>query len=114
MGIYLSKWFTAQNHQYRPDCPTLGHHIEVPDEEKKNNPFYLVHNWPIPMTWTRMMFQPNTWDSLVRQFGAAASKMGPVTFGTQRFTWYLQKLSKCCRIEGLGYCTPPYQPVNGS
>ena len=87
MGICLSKWFTEAHHRYRKECPTLDHHIQVPDAEMEKDPFYLVEIWPIPITWTRMMFQPNTWDSRVRQFGTAATKMGPISFGTERYTW---------------------------
>lgn len=90
MGIYLSKWFTKEHDGYRAEVPTLDYHIPVSDAQMERDSFYSIVHWPIPTTWTTTVFQPNTWDTHIRQFGAPATQMGPLTLGSQRFTWHLE------------------------
>jgi hypothetical protein len=90
MGVYHSKWFTEAHDGYRSDIPTLDHHAQISDEQARLDKFYWVDHWPVPMSWNIKLFQPFTWDTLVRQFGLPATEMGPLTLGTRCMTWEAQ------------------------
>lgn len=107
MGIYFSKWFTEAHKRHRPDVPSLDHYIEVSDAQAEKDPFYSIVNWPISTSWTNRMFEDDTWDTLVRRFGTPATQMGPLTFGTQRFTWHQQRYNNTTEIRSSNLAHVP-------
>ena len=85
MGIYYSKWFTDNHSNY---IPALDHHVKVPDQQMDMDPYYWIDHWPIPLTWTSMIFHPDAWSTLLRPFRSEATKMGPLTKGTRRLAYF--------------------------
>jgi len=45
--------------------------------------FGTYDRYPVPGGWVGNMFRQSTWEVLVRQYGAKATAMGPLTFGTR-------------------------------
>lgn len=67
MGLFSNQWFNASHIQRNVPC--LDHHVQVP-ETKRRDPFWTYERWPIPTSRANSMFQPNTWDLRIRQFGS--------------------------------------------
>ena len=87
MRIYYSRWFTDAHRDYQVNVPALDHHFLVPNEQMDMDPYYWIDHWPIPMTWTSMLFNPDAWSALLRPFRSEAMKMGPLTEGTRRLAY---------------------------
>jgi hypothetical protein len=82
MGIFKTNWFTASHSGYHTArSPALNK--PPPAQDRGDDPFYTYDYWPVPTYWCSILFRDEFWDVKVRKYGADATKMGPVRYGTR-------------------------------
>jgi hypothetical protein len=84
MGIFKTNWFTASHSNHQTSRSPFLQSIPPPVLlEGENDPFHTYDYWPIPTSWCCDIFKDEFWNVEVTKYGADATKMGPLGYGTR-------------------------------
>jgi hypothetical protein len=108
MGIFKINWFTASHSGY--------HTARSPPQNKQpllgrrdNDPFYTYDYWPVPTYWCCGLFKDEFWTVKVRKYGADATEMRPLGYGTRTVIGDPRMLMTMGRLEKKDYESGVYE-----
>jgi hypothetical protein len=82
MGIFKTNWFTASHSGYHT-ARSPPQNKAPPSRNGGNDPFYTHDYWLVPTYWCSSLFRDEFWNVKGRKYGADATKMGPLGYGTR-------------------------------
>jgi len=74
MGLMKSNW--PSKRRGRRTC-------RIKLREGEIDMFEIYDRYPVPASWVGNMFTTSTWEVRLRKYGAKATAMGPLTYGTR-------------------------------
>jgi len=107
MGIFKTNWFTASHSGYQTARSPPQN--KPPPSDEGNDPFYTYDYWPVPTYWCSGLFREEFWDVQVRKYGADATKMGPLKYGTRIVIGDPRKIESMGKLERIIYESGVYE-----
>jgi hypothetical protein len=107
MGFLKTNWFTdlhTKNQTWIKQALNYNTPLVGPD------PYKQYEYWPVPVQWQINLFQPEFWTK-VRNIGAKATLMGPLTFGATRDSGSFNEANSYTPVTNRGFQDPHYFDV---
>ena len=110
MGIFKTNWFTASHSGYQT-ARSPPQNKPPPSESRQNDPFYTYDYWPVPTCWCSSLFTDEFWDVKARKYGADATKMGPLEYGTRTVIGDPRRIETRGRLDKRDYESGLYEGI---